>query len=186
MKGGGMEKICIVKLRKTMASALCVEEEYGKGSHAGAGRMSTGLSSPVIGNGNRGMREEHAGSDSADGEGEAAEKSIALALTPEQMRVLRSNPRLSPFLGGAFAGGWESTRGRDEKVIIKFEFDSMPPMRLLKVEEAVHILRVSRSYLGKIIRQGGLKSYKFGRLRRILFGDVLSYLEDHRESAGQA
>jgi excisionase family DNA binding protein len=57
-------------------------------------------------------------------------------------------------------------------------------VRLLKTEEVVHMLRISKGYLRKIIRQGELKSYKLGRLRRVMFDDVLSYLEGSQSETG--
>ena len=69
---------------------------------------------------------------------------------------------------------------RDEPIVIKFEFESIPPVRLLKVEEVMQMLRISKSSLNKMIREGMLKSYRFGRLRRIMLADILSYLEDHQ------
>ena len=43
------------------------------------------------------------------------------------------------------------------------------------------MLRISKSYLSKAVKEGNVKSYKFGRLRRFMLDDILSYLADHQE-----
>jgi excisionase family DNA binding protein len=71
--------------------------------------------------------------------------------------------------------------------VFKFAFEPPPAVRLLKMREVIEMLRISKGYLRKIVRRGELKSYKIGRLRRIKFDDILSYLEDSQEvaAAGQ-
>ena len=102
-------------------------------------------------------------------------------LTQQQTRALQSNPYIGSFLSVKSAEGCEAIKHRDQTIVVKFEFGSIPSLRLLKVEEVIQMLRISRSYLNKLVRQGKLKSYKLGRLRRLILDDILSYLEGSRE-----
>ena len=124
----------------------------------------------------RDVQDGRGGGDEKIGE---AGKTVSLMLTREQDKTLRSKLGLATLLNGQAENG----RHRDEGIVIKLEFNSMPPVRLLKVEEVIRMLGISKSYLNKIIQRGALRSYKFGRLRRIMLDDLLSYLEDHQEFA---
>lgn len=167
-----MEKICIAKLRKSLSYPGHPDEEFGRENRTGQERLSSG--SPF---------ETHGGSGSADRSADVPGGTVSLLLTQEQMETLRSNRRLASSLSAERPGGFAAMQRRDESIVLKFEFDSMPPVRLLKVEEVIQMLRISKSNLSKMVRQGLLKSYKIGRLRRIMLADILSYLEDHREHA---
>jgi excisionase family DNA binding protein len=179
MGGDSMDKICIVKLRKKMTNPATLGEECGQGNRAGEERILPGSSVPAAEN--RGMSGVHDRNGMTDREKDVADRTVSLMLTPEQMRVLQSNPNLLSFFNGAAAKGFAVAKQRDETIVFKFAFEPVPPVRLLKMEEVVHMLRISKGYLTKIIRQGELKSYKLGRLRRIMFDDVLSYLEGSQE-----
>jgi excisionase family DNA binding protein len=163
-----MEKICIAKLRKSMAYPGHPDEEFGHENLAGEEKRVTRCSF-----------EPYDGSGSAKRSADAADRTVSLMLTQKQMSTLRSNRRLASSLSGAHTEGFASMQHRDEPIVIKFEFEAIPPVRLLKMEEVIQMLRISKSTLNKIVRHGMLKSYKFGRLRRILLTDMLSYLEDH-------
>jgi excisionase family DNA binding protein len=174
-----MDKICIVKLRKKMTNLATLDQECGQGNRVGEGQTVPGSSFP--GAENRGPRGVQDRNGMTDGEKDAADRTVSLMLTPEQMRALQSNPNLTSFLNGEPAKGFAAATHRDERIVFQFAFEPAPPVRLLKMEEVVHMLRISKGYLTKIIRQGELKSYKLGRLRRIMFDDVLSYLEGSQE-----
>lgn len=167
-----MEKICIAKLRKSPAYPGRAAEAFGWENRAGQERPSPGPSFDA---------RNEAGS--AGKGAEVPGKSVSLLLTQEQMQALRANRRLASSLSAERPGGSAAIERRDEAIVLRFEFDPAPPVRLLKVEEVVQMLRISKSSLNKMVRQGLLKSYRFGRLRRILLADLLSYLEDHREYA---
>jgi excisionase family DNA binding protein len=166
-----MEKICIAKLRKGMAYPGQPDEAFEQKNRTGGERRLPGCSFEAgDGKGSGGRRTD------------ATDRTVSLLLTQEQMTTLRSNRRLTSSLSSERAKGFAAVQHRDEPIVIKFEFESLPPVRLLKVEEVIQMLRISKSSLNKIVRQGMLKSYKFGRLRRIMLTDILSYLEDHREA----
>jgi excisionase family DNA binding protein len=174
-----MDKICIVKLRKNMTDPVALGQKCGRGNREGERRPVSGSPPPAAED--RDVSGVLDRSKTADGEKEAADGMVSLLLTPEQMRVLQLNTNLSWYFNGAAAKGLAAVTLLDETIVLKVAFEPPPPVRLLKVEEVVHMLRVSRGYLTKIIRRGELKSYKLGRLRRIKFDDVLSYLEGTQE-----
>ena len=97
------------------------------------------------------------------------------------MRELQSNPSLASVLRDKTTAECKAVQHTAESVVIKFEFDAVPPLRLLTAEEVVHMLRISKGSLNRAIQEGGLKSYKFGRRRRFMLDDILSYLEAHQE-----
>lgn len=165
-----MEKICIAKLRRDMAYPGHPDEGYGRENRTGEEQRSTGCSLTA-----------YDGSGSAGRGPDAADKTVSLLLTQEQMSTLRSNRHLASSLSAEHAEGFAAMQNRNEPIVIKFEFGPEPPVRLLKVEEVIQMLRISKSHLNRIVRQGQLKSYRFGRLRRIMLADILSYIEDHRE-----
>jgi excisionase family DNA binding protein len=47
---------------------------------------------------------------------------------------------------------------------------------MLKMSEICEILQVSKNTLGKLLRDGVVKSYKIGRLRRFAAEDLMEYL----------
>lgn len=170
-----MEKICIVKLRKNMTNPATLRQTCGQANQAGGGQPVSGSSVPAPDD--RGMSGAHDQTVMSAKEKEAEERTVSLMLTPEQMRALQSNPNLRACFNGAGAKGLAAAKQMDDAIVFQFTFEPAPPVRLLKTEEVVHMLRISKGYLRKIIRQGELKSYKLGRLRRVMFDDVLSYLE---------
>jgi excisionase family DNA binding protein len=174
-----MEKICIVKLRKKMTYPVDVQKEWGQRDIANEDLRLKGLSLASADNGP--IRAIDDGSVRADDQKNAADRAVSLMLTQDQARALRSNPHVVSFLSAKSAEGSEAMRNRDGTIVVKFELGSIPPMQLLKGEEVIQMLRISRSYLNKLIRQGKLKSYKLGRLRRLMLDDILSYLEGSRE-----
>jgi excisionase family DNA binding protein len=174
-----MEKICIVKLRKQMTSPATPEERYRRGGDVWEDSVSTGPYLSVAGNPYwPDTREEE---ERSDGRTKAAERVVSLKLTREQMKELQSNPALASFLRDKMTAECNTVHHEGESIVIKFEFDAVPHLSLLKVEEVVHMLRISKSYLNRAIKGGDLKSYKFGRRRRFMFEDILSYLESHQE-----
>jgi excisionase family DNA binding protein len=175
-----MEKICIVRLRKKMANAVDLGEGYEPDNDAEEDRLLQGLSFPETRS--CGIREVQDETGGGEVKNDGAGRTISLQLTEEQRRTLRANPGLVTMLDGQSAGGLEARRRQDESIVLKLEFNAIPPLRLLKVEEVTRMLGISKSYLLKTIQQGKLRSYKFGRLRRIMLEDLLSYLADHQES----
>jgi excisionase family DNA binding protein len=174
-----MEKICIVNLRKKMTNPVDVREDFARKNLANEGGIPKDLSIPVVEN--RGIREIHDGGVRPDDNKDAAGRTVSLMLTRDQTRALQSDPYIRSFLSAKSAEGFEAIKHRDQTIVVKFEFGSMPPLRLLKVEEVIQMLRISRSYLNELVRQGKLKSYKLGRLRRLMLDDILFYLEASQE-----
>ena len=170
-----MEKICIVKLRKNMTSPGALGQTCGQETCAGDGQ--TGLGSSVLVSEGPHMSAVPGQTVVTEREKDEEERTVSLMLTPEQIQSLQSNPTLRACFKGAGAKGFAAARQLNDTVIFQFTVEPPPPVRLLRMEEVVDMLRISKGYLRKIIQRGDLKSYKLGRLRRVMFDDVLSYLE---------
>jgi excisionase family DNA binding protein len=174
-----MNKICIVKLRKKMEDAEEPAQTYGsRACEAGAVNGS-----PSLAHERTGMQQTHAEGARLNGSGAGRDEKVTLTLTEQQMRTLGSNPHLMSLIGGEFTGSPSST-GRDAApLVIQFQFAATMPLQMLKTGEVIGMLRISKNYLGKMIREGNLKSYKIGKLRRFLLDDILSYLSENCDLA---
>lgn len=172
-----MDKICIVKLRKKMGHAT----ELGQSFRNQAWAASTARELPVLVSEQGRIQEMHDERDRPESSGDATGRTVALTLTQQQMNMLGVNPHLMSLLNSEFTTGLETIKHQGEPLVIKFQFSPMIPLRLLKSSEVVQMLRISRHYLGKIVREGKLKSYKIGLRRRFLLDDILSYLQDNCE-----
>jgi excisionase family DNA binding protein len=178
---GRMEKICIVKLRKmTPDPDVSIEEyrpaKYAIGNHALENLSTVNTEKGIIRND---ATEKFASYNIS----EESDHNISLTLTQEQIRRLKSDPTMLHYLNGDFAGEFER-RGHSEEsnpIVIKFEFEQLMPSRLLKSQEVLQMLRISKSCLYKMVSKGELQSYKIGRLRRFKLDDVLSYLENNHD-----
>ena len=85
------------------------------------------------------------------------------------------------LLNGEFIGELERIGTKMEPIVIKIQFAPIIPLRLLKSSEVVQMLRISNNYLNRIVKEGKLKSYRIGKLRRFKLDDILSYLQDNCE-----
>jgi excisionase family DNA binding protein len=170
-----MDKICIVKLRKNMDHTVEHGESFG--SHGCEASTTSELPVPV--SGRTRMQVVHDERYRSEINGAAMERTVGLTLTKQQMNTLGSNPHIMSLLNSKFTGGLETIEQQDEHLVIKFQFTSMIPLRLLKSSEVVQMLRIGKNCLSKLVREGKLKSYKIGKLRRFLIDDVLSYLHDN-------
>jgi excisionase family DNA binding protein len=174
-----MEKICIVKLRKKMGHAT----EPGISFRSDAWEESTANQSPVLVLEQSRMQEMHDKRGRPESNGVATGRTVALTLNQQQMNALGANPHLMSLLNNEFTGGLETIKQQGDPLVIKFQFAAMIPLRLLKSREVMQMLRISKNYLSKVVREGKLKSYKIGKLRRFLLDDILSYLHDNCEFA---
>jgi excisionase family DNA binding protein len=174
-----MDKICIVKLRQRMGQAIETGEPFRNLGSDDERAMETPVLVPP--------RTGACGGDEARQHREdkfvESTKTAAFTLTRDQMRRLTSNPHLMSLLNGKFSGGIETVEHHDDAFVVQFQFASMIPLRLLKSSDVVQMLRISKYLLRKIVREGNLKSYKIGRLRRFLLDDILSYLQENCEVA---
>jgi excisionase family DNA binding protein len=174
-----MEKICIVKLRKRLTNPVDAHTYDLQGQPGGP--VDSGNRLPLSDYGNRCSLDVYSGSVESPIRQDGADGSVSLPLTLDQARVLQSHPCLASLEGAASTQSGAAIRGGYEAVVIKLELPALPPLRLLKPDEVTQMLRISRSSLRRMINEGKLKSYKFGRLQRIMLYDVLSYLEAHQQ-----
>jgi len=174
-----MEKICIVKLRKHLTNHM--EDLHLR--RQGERMDERGIFSAPLASGSDAQlpHEAHEIEVAANGHRDATDKRVSLTLTQDQMRTLQFDPHMASLL-------YEKTHevsGRmehcDGEMTIQLELPSLPPVRLLKLDEVTRMLQISRSCLQRILNEGKLKSYKIGRLRRVMLDDLLSYLQSQQE-----
>jgi len=176
-----MEKISIVKLRKKNMSAT-------------SERSPSVTSDRVAVNGNRVMdlssytaRKYFNSKDPAyevsSRENERIEKQeIEMALTVQQSRFLKSNRHMQQLLEERHGCVSQMEGHEGTPIIIKFEFEKIGPVRMLKSDEVAKMLRISTGFLYTLVRNKRLKSYKVGRLRRFMLDDVIEYIENNERT----
>jgi excisionase family DNA binding protein len=56
-----------------------------------------------------------------------------------------------------------------------------PPLPVLSVNEAAHVLGVERSTIYRLLRSGDLRSVRVGKRQKFRPEDLVAYLEQRRE-----
>lgn len=90
---------------------------------------------------------------------------VSIQLTPQQAETMRSNEHFQRLYEAKAA-----------PIYLNLHFNEGLPQKMLKMSEICEILQVSKNTLGKLLRDGAVKSYKIGRLRRFAAEDILEYL----------
>jgi len=90
---------------------------------------------------------------------------VSIQLTPGQAETMRSNEHFQRLYNAKAA-----------PIYLNFHFHDGPPQRMLKMNEICEILQVSKNTLGKLLKDGAVRSYKIGRLRRFAAEDIMEYL----------
>ena len=186
-----MEKICIVKLRKSLPEhhpaspggyadrlrPLPEGAAPGRPAEPGGPAAQAQPARPHL----TGMATRAAGQ-AVSGPFNAV---VSLPLTDDQVRMLEAHPPMAALLAPPTPAA-DDPPAQHEAVVIRLELPAPSPLRLLKTAEVLCMLRISRKCLNRAVREGQLRSYRIGqqrRLRRFRLEDVLSYLENGREGA---
>jgi excisionase family DNA binding protein len=154
-----MEKICIVKRRRRDLFPVPDRMEESKERSFGTGPVEQ------AGFTDRNVREQT--------------RVISMELTPEQSKAIESRMDIAP--GRAFVVNLEKAGPESGHMVFSFRLAPLYGGRMLSPGEVCAMLRISRSFLAKLVRIRKLESYKIGRLRRFLFEDILHYLGHSRE-----
>jgi excisionase family DNA binding protein len=112
---------------------------------------------------------ESEGAYSPHAETEQADRSplVSIQLTPGQAETMRSNEHFQRLYDAKAA-----------PIYLNLHFNGGPPKRMLKMSEICEILQVSKNTLSKLLKDGAVKSYKIGRLRRFAAEDIMEYLAE--------
>ena len=102
-----------------------------------------------------------------------------MELTHEQAMMFQSGIDLAQ--GRTYMVYLETKRQESGRIIFNFSPVPLYGGKMLCSKEVCGMLEVSRSFLRKMVRAGQMDSYKIGRLRRFLLGDVLHYLSNSRD-----
>jgi len=174
-----MEKICIVKLRKHFTNHM--EDLHLRRQGERMDERGIFITPPASGSEDQRSQEPQAGDGVANGRRDPAGKRVSLTLTRDQIRTLQFDPHTASLLHEKTLEVSGRVGHGDEGMTIQLELPSLPPVRLLKLDVVTRMLQISRSCLHRILTEGKLKSYKIGRLRRVMLDDVLSYLQSQQE-----
>ena len=90
---------------------------------------------------------------------------VSIQLTPQQAEAMRSNEHFQRLYDAKSA-----------PIYLNLHFNEGLPQKMLKMSEICEMLQVSKNTLGKLLRDGVVKSYKIGRLRRFAPEDLMEYL----------
>ncbi|MBP1749828.1 MAG: Helix-turn-helix domain [Deltaproteobacteria bacterium] len=185
-----MEKICIVKRRKTTAS---VSQDPVVEIHAvppvtspvndqevaqieqipEVSSPSPMIASPEsfnIQDGDHLIFKEVAGEE---------EQIFSIQLSPEQSQVVQSMNCIKDLLSGKHHGvkmSMEETA--DGSTAFNFHFKPVYTTRMLNPNDVAVMLQISKSMLYRLVKRREIKSYKIGKLRRFLLEDVVDYLSN--------
>ncbi|GIX46532.1 MAG: hypothetical protein KatS3mg131_0743 [Candidatus Tectimicrobiota bacterium] len=99
---------------------------------------------------------------------------VALALSPEQSRLLEALP-LWTAPGGDEAPRWlfEMTTSQDRQgIVLHFSLHTEAVPEMLSLQELCRQLKVGRRAVMRLVRQGRLRCYRIGRQYRFVAAEV--------------
>lgn len=185
-----MEKICIVKRRKTSAQATqdpIVEIHTAPPVTSPVSDQEVTeieqipeVSAPVpaadspesfnIQDGDHLIFKEVAGEE---------EQIFSIQLSPQQSEIVQSMNCIKDLLSGKHHGvkmSMEQTA--DGSTAFNFHFKPVYTTRMLNPNDVSTMLQISKSMLYRLVKEKEIKSYKIGKLRRFLLEDVVDYLSN--------
>ena len=170
-----MEKLCIVRRRRPegqiglgVAESLdyCVADGLKQEAIGASDRVSLAWEYP--------LRGDLAGSD---------DQKLSIELTPTQAGVVKSHAYFKLLLGAEADGSSVGVeRSEDGEIVFNFYFKQVYLSKMLTTSDVCGMLQVSRTFLGRLMKTGKLKSYKIGRLRRFALEDILAHLGESAEA----
>ena len=109
------------------------------------------------------------------------DQKLSIELTPVQADTVRSHVYFK-FLSEAEADGpGLGPQISEGKMVFNIYLRQVSLTELLTSSDVCDMLRVSRTFLTRLVRDGKLKSYKIGRLRRFLLEDIRALLNGSSE-----
>jgi excisionase family DNA binding protein len=179
-----MEKFCIVKRRRMTPVSEQVQEsaavnDAGVGLRGEAGLPSYGQPGPV-----KAVVTNRLSTDDVV-DSPASGQMVRILLTPEQCRIMNQGDA-EGSLFGRIVGDASADVGRDEegRIVLNLHLKYAYGTRMLTGPAVGEMLQISRGMVARLVRDGRLKSYKIGRLRRFLLEDVLEYISRNTELKG--
>ncbi|MHB8110367.1 MAG: helix-turn-helix domain-containing protein [Syntrophorhabdaceae bacterium] len=105
------------------------------------------------------------------------EQIFSIQLSPQQSEVVQSMNCIKDLLSGKHHGvkiSMEETS--DGSTAFNFHFKPVYTTRMLNPIDVAIMLQISKSMLYRLVKEKEIKSYKIGKLRRFLLEDVVDYL----------
>ncbi len=111
------------------------------------------------------------------------DQKLSIELTPTQANVVKSHAYFNLLLGGEADGSSVGVqRSEDGEIVFNFYFKQVYLSKMLTGSDVCDMLQVSKTFLNRLVRDGKLRSYKIGRLRRFSLEDVLAHLSESAEA----
>ncbi len=111
------------------------------------------------------------------------DQKLSIELTPTQADVVKSHAYFKLFMGAEADGSRVGIkRSEDGEITFNFYFKQVYLSRMLTCSDVCDMLQVSKALLNRLVKQGKLKSYKIGRLRRFSLEDVFAHLGENVEA----
>jgi excisionase family DNA binding protein len=105
------------------------------------------------------------------------EQIFSIQLSPQQSEIVQSMNCIKDLLSGKHHGvkmSMEQTA--DGSTAFNFHFKPVYTTRMLNLSDVSTMLQISKSMLYRLVKEKEIKSYKIGKLRRFLLEDVVDYL----------
>ena len=111
---------------------------------------------------------------------------ITMPMTPGESKFLPLSASEKGTLRIISGIAIEQPSQEDGRIVFNFRLQTDETLKMIKPEQVCKMLQVSKTFLVKLMRQGRIRSYKFGRLRRFLLSDVIDYLTASEDVLGKA
>jgi excisionase family DNA binding protein len=170
-----MEKLCIVKRRQQYWQ---VKDSQAMQNSQSSSLKSAGLMGNVIVGDITSYLRQKVVEDFNCYSGQV----VSITMTQEQTHMLQKSEDMKQLLDGTIKdAAFNIKHNTDGLMLLNLRFNESPLMRMLRINQVCEILQISRSFLTRIIRDGKIRSYKVGRLRRFLWADILEYLQSNEQ-----
>jgi len=169
-----MEKLCIVRRRKSEPGIRFSAAEGLVRVASGSRTVPLEASNTISLDWNYPLRGDISTPD---------DQKLSIELTPTQADVVKSHAYFKLLLGGEADGSsLNIQRAEDGEVTFNFYFKQVYLSKLLTIPDVCGMLQVSKAFLTRMVKQGKLKSYKIGKLRRFSLEDILAHLSESAEA----
>ncbi len=106
---------------------------------------------------------------------------VCITMTGEQSKMLQNSEYIKKLIEGDLTDpALNLTLNAAGQVVLRFSITE-PCLRMIRCDQVCQMLKISRSFLQKLIHDHNIKSYKIGRLRRFVMEDILDYLISHED-----
>ncbi len=107
---------------------------------------------------------------------------VRILLTPEQCRIMNEGGGVETLFGRILGDASADIRSDGEgRIILNLHLKYTYGTRMLTSIAVMEMLQISRAMLSRLVKDGKVRSYKIGRLRRFMLEDILEYISRNNE-----